>query len=151
MRQNPYQRMLWMLLFSFVIMYGVMFLNVDSLDHVYFSITRVYMTLLMVSPMALMMLVMMKHMYSDKRKNALIIALSAVVWVVSLVGLRTQALITDQQYMKAMIPHHSSAIMTSRNAGIGDPEVRRLADGIIKSQRREIRQMKEILKRMESR
>jgi uncharacterized protein (DUF305 family) len=50
--------------------------------------------------------------------------------------------------MKAMIPHHSSAIMTSKNANIKDPELRKLSDSIIKSQEEEITQMKLILNRM---
>jgi uncharacterized protein (DUF305 family) len=44
--------------------------------------------------------------------------------------------------MKAMIPHHSIAVLTSRRAHIRDPRVRRLADGIIEAQVREIAEMK---------
>jgi len=49
-----------------------------------------------------------------------------------------------------MIPHHSIAIMTSERAHIRDPEVRKLADGIIDAQVREIAQMKKLIARLEA-
>jgi uncharacterized protein (DUF305 family) len=52
--------------------------------------------------------------------------------------------------MKAMIPHHSSAILTSKNADIKDAEVKRLSEEIIKAQVEEIKQMKEILNRLKN-
>lgn len=139
-----------MLVISFVIMYSVMFLNVVSFGHIYFSMTRFYMALLMVAPMALVMMLMMgKKMYGYKKLNTAIFLVSVAVFVLALVLLRAQVPIDDEQYMKAMIPHHSSAILTSENADIQDPEVRELADEIIETQEREIAQMKEILARME--
>jgi hypothetical protein len=53
--------------------------------------------------------------------------------------------VDDVDYMKAMIPHHSIAIMTSRRAQISDPRVRKLADEIIESQEREIAEMKYLI------
>lgn len=135
---------------SFVIMYAVMFLNVDSGEHIYLSATRLYMTILMVAPMQITMILLMRKMYSNEKLNAIIILSSIVIFSAALLFLRRQTLISDQQYMKAMIPHHSSAIMTSKNASIKDPEVKQLSIQIIESQEREIKQMKEILKRMES-
>lgn len=147
---NQYRTFFIMLLTSFVIMYAVMFLNVDKLDHVYLSTTRTYMSLLMVSPMALLMLVMMPGMYKDKKKNTVIIVSSIIIFVLALTFLRKQVLITDQQYMKAMIPHHSSAILVSQEAKLTDPELKKLAEEIIKSQEEEIAQMKAILQRLEN-
>ncbi|HEY0897975.1 MAG TPA: DUF305 domain-containing protein [Sphingobacteriaceae bacterium] len=147
---NQYRTFFIMLLTSFVIMYAVMFLNVDKLDHVYLSTTRTYMSLLMVSPMALLMLVMMPGMYKDKKKNTMIIVSSIIIFVLALTFLRKQVLITDQQYMKAMIPHHSSAILVSQEAKLTDPELKKLAEEIIKSQEEEIAQMKAILQRLEN-
>lgn len=149
MDRGNYNKMGLMLIASFVIMYGVMFLNVASADHIYLSLTRTYMTLMMVAPMALMMLLMMKKMYPDKRLNAVIMLLSVVVFSLSLVLLRTQTFVSDRQYMKAMIPHHSSAILTSKNAHIQDTAVKRMAEGIIESQEKEISEMKAVLKRLD--
>ena len=149
MKNNNYRMLAIMLVVSFLVMYAVMFSNVSALDHIYLSLTRVYMALLMVTPMALVMLLLMSKMYPNKKRNAVIISASIVVFILSLLALRTQTPINDVQYMKAMIPHHSSAILTSTKANIKDPEVRKLADGIIKSQEKEIDEMKELLKKLE--
>lgn len=138
-----------MLAISFVIMYSVMFLNVDKLSHIYLSTTRLYMSLLMVAPMALLMLLLMPDMYKNKRMNKIILFSGVFIFVLVLVLLRTQVPIEDKQYMKAMIPHHSSAILTSQEADIKDPEVKQLSKEIIETQKREIAQMKDILRRME--
>ncbi|MCO5236147.1 MAG: DUF305 domain-containing protein [Chitinophagaceae bacterium] len=149
MEHSNYWKLLLMLFVSFFIMYGVMFLNVDSISHIYFSLTRLYMSLLMVTPMALLMMSMMGKMYPRKTWNIAISIASIAVFFISLWLLRTQTPVSDVQYMKAMIPHHSSAIMTSRNASIRDPEVKKLSESIIASQEQEIDQMKSILQRMD--
>ena len=133
---------------SFIVMYFIMFINIVDINHFYISLNRIYMALLMVSPMAIIMLLMMGKMYPNKKMNKAIIIGSIVVFGVVLTALRTQTPVGDEQYMKAMIPHHSSAIMTSQNANIKDPEVRKLADDIIKTQKKEIAEMKAILARM---
>lgn len=145
---KPYRKLSIMLLISFVLMYAVMFLNMDRLEHYHNSVTRAYMAVLMVAPMALVMLLMMGKMYPNKKLNRVIMVAAVLVFSLFLIGLRTQTPVNDLQYMKAMIPHHSSAIMTSKHANISDPEVRALADSIIASQEREIRQMEAILHRM---
>jgi len=148
MKPQPYNKFALMLCISFVVMYGVMFLNVSSTDHIYISLNRGYMALLMVAPMAIIMLLMMGHMYNNKKKNAMILVSSIVVLALAFAGLRNQAMVGDVQYMKAMIPHHSSAILTSENADIKDPEVRKLADGIIQTQKKEIAEMKALIKKL---
>ncbi len=125
-----------------------MFLNVDETEHIYLSLTRLYMSLLMVCPMTLIMIGFMGKMYSSKKLNAVICSVSVLVMIISFLFLRNQTFISDSQYMQAMIPHHSSAIMTSKYAAIHDPEVKALSDSIIKSQKAEIEQMKRILQRM---
>lgn len=144
-----YKRFSLMLLLSFVIMYFVIFLNMDQLSHYHTSATRLYMALLMIAPMAILMLCFMGKMYPDRKTNTGIITGSLLVFGIVLAALRTQTPISDVNYMKAMIPHHSSAIMVSKHANIKDPEVRALADSIIASQKREIAQMETILKRLD--
>lgn len=137
------------LLISFALMYSIMYLNVDEFSHVYLNVTRLYMTLLMVSAMALLMLGMMRMMYQDRKIN-LIIAVSAIaVFLLALAGVRTQTGISDVQYMKGMIPHHSIAVMVSKKAHLKDPEVIRLSQNIISAQEKEIAQMKKALERLE--
>jgi hypothetical protein len=105
------------------------------------------MTILMVCPMAIIMLVFMPGMYPNEKANRVIYVTSTVLFVLTFIFLRNQTFISDRQYMKAMIPHHSSAIMTSSRADLKDPRVRLLADIIIKSQREEIQLMKSILQK----
>lgn len=102
----------------------------------------------MITPMAWVMLLIMPMMYKNKRWNNIILVSSLLLFILSLTFLRNQTAIGDQQYMKAMIPHHSSAILTSENADIQDPEVKKLADEIIKTQIEEIEQMKKMLQRL---
>jgi len=143
-----YKKMLLMIIISFIIMYGVMFLNVNQANHIYLSITRAYMSLLMVLPMVIIMIIFMGKMYPKKKLNLFLIVVSLVAFGVILIGLRTQSPIGDIQYMKAMIPHHSSAIMTSKNADIKDPEVKALSEKIIRSQEEEIMQMKALIAKL---
>lgn len=144
-----YRRFVVMLVISFIIMYAVMFLNVDDASHIYLSTTRTYMALLMVLPMAIVMLLLMGKMYPNKKLNTGIVLIAVVLIGLFIAALRTQTTVGDVQYMKAMIPHHSSAILTSKHADIKDPEVKKLSEEIIASQEREIAEMKNILARME--
>ncbi len=142
-----YKKFLLMMIISFIIMYAVMFLNVARIEHVYLSTTRFYMTLLMVAPMAVVMLLMMGKMYPNKKWNLAIIVTSIAVFAITLTFLRQQTFIEDRNYMKAMIPHHSSAILVSKNASLKDPEVKQLAEDIMKAQEKEIALMKNLLER----
>ena len=81
--------------------------------------------------------------------NGVIAGASLTVFVAALVMVRSQTFVDDTTWMKAMIPHHSIAILTSERANIQDPDVRKLADGIIEAQRREIGEMKAMIKRLE--
>lgn len=137
------------LLISFFLMYGIMFLNVDSAEHIYLSTSRFYMAFLMVASMAVVMMLLMGGMYQNKKWNSLIVAAGVVVFITVVFLLRNQTFISDRQYMKAMIPHHSSAILNSKNAEIKDAEVKKLAEQIIASQKKEIAEMKASLKRLQ--
>ena len=147
---NPYPKFLAMLSVSFEIMYVVMYLNTYELDHVYFSLTRFYMTCLMIACMAVVMLLFMLKMYKDKKKNFAILAGSFLLFLGSLYLVRAQKPVDDLLWMRAMIPHHSIAILTSERADIKDPEVKKLAESIIKAQRKEIEEMKQMIKRLEN-
>lgn len=148
-KKNPYLKFALIMAVSFIIMYLIMFLNVAEFSHVFNSITRFYMTTLMIASMSISMLLFMWDMYPNRRINIRIIAFSAVCFFGTLYLLRTQTPIGDIQYMKAMIPHHSSAIMTSSNVEFKDAEVKKLAEEIIIAQEKEIKQMNEMINRLE--
>ena len=148
---NKYTTFFLMLGSSFIAMYITMYLNTYAIDHVYFSLTRFYMTCLGISTMAVIMLLFMLGMYRHKKKNTAIILGSCLLFGAALFLVRTQKpIVGDVLWMKAMIPHHSIALLTSKRADIKDPEVRKLADNIIKAQEREIAEMKAMIKRLKN-
>ena len=145
-----YGRFAAMIAVSTVVMYGLMYLNTYALSHVFFSQTRMWMALLMGAVMAVIMLGFMRKMYPSRTTNLAIFGGAVAVFALSLWLVRSQETVDDVSYMKAMIPHHSIAIMTSERAHIKDPEVRKLADGIIDAQVREIAEMKAIIARLQA-
>ena len=148
---SNYTKFYLMLGCSFVAMYITMYLNTYVFDHVYFSLTRFYMVCLGISTMALIMWFFMRNMYKNKKKNIVILIGSVVLFLGALGLVREQkSTVDDVLWMKAMIPHHSIAILTSERADIQDPEVKKLADDIIKAQRKEIEEMKAMIKRLEN-
>ena len=148
---SNYTRFFMMLGLSFIAMYITMYLNTYEIDHVYFSLTRFYMTCLGISAMAVIMLSLMLKMYKNKKKNIAIYVGSLLLFVSALGLVRTQRpIIGDVLYMKAMIPHHSIAILTSKRADIDDPEVKKLADEIIKAQVKEIAEMKKLIDKLQN-
>ncbi|AYN69126.1 DUF305 domain-containing protein [Euzebyella marina] len=147
--EKTYLKFLMMLAASFITMYVTMYLNTYKIDHVYFSMTRFYMTCMGISTMALVMFFFMKGMYKNKLLNRIIITSSLGLFAVSLFLVRKQKPIGDLLWMKAMIPHHSIAILTSERANIQDSEVKALANDIIKAQKREIDEMKQMIERLE--
>ncbi|KIN72699.1 DUF305 domain-containing protein [Sulfitobacter guttiformis] len=140
-----YWRFFAMIITSTVVMFGLMYLNTYALDHVFFSETRSYMALYMGAVMAGIMLAFMLGMYTNRNANIAIFAGSAVVFALSLFGVRSQTTVDDTSWMRAMIPHHSIAILTSERANISDPRVRALADDIVEAQLLEIAEMKALI------
>jgi uncharacterized protein (DUF305 family) len=104
---------------------------------------------LMTAPMVLIELLVMRSMYQDKRRNTLIIILSIVAALLFFLFIRQQTAISDQQFLRSMIPHHSGAILMCEQAAIQDPEIQDLCASILESQQEEIDQMEIILQRLE--
>lgn len=149
--KSNYTKFIWMLIASFIAMYVTMYFNTYQIDHVYFSLTRFYMACIGISTMAVIMLLFMLNMYKNKRKNIAIFLGSLILFVGALGLVRVQSpIIGDVLWMKAMIPHHSIAILTSKRADIKDPEVKKLADDIVKAQEKEIVEMKALIKKLQS-
>lgn len=137
-----YLRFGLMIATSTVVMFGLTYTNAFSADHVRFSEERMYMALLMGAAMALIMLAFMwGMMYRNRVANIGIVLAAIALGGTALYLSRSQALVDDESYMKAMIPHHSIAILTSERAGIEDVRVRELADGIAATQRKEMKEM----------
>ncbi len=146
---KPYARFGAMIATSSLLMFGLMYLNTYALDHVYFSETRAYMAVVMGATMAVVMLGFMWRMYENATANVAILAAGALLFAGSLWLVRSQESVEDVSWLRAMIPHHSIAILTSERAHISDPRVRKLADDIIATQRREIAEMKALISELD--
>jgi len=147
---HPYRNFLLMILVSSTFMHGLMYFNTYEVSHVWFSETRLFMTFIMAGSMALVMLFFMRHMYKSRQKNVAIVVGSIALMALGLWLVRSQSTVDDVAWMKAMIPHHSIAILTSERANIVDPRVKQLAEEIIQAQRREIAEMESLIKDLES-
>ena len=145
--QGSYTKLALELAADFVIMYLVMYTMIATLDHFYFNLNNVYMTLMMVAPMTILMLVSMRSMYPLMRLNFMIGGGAALVFIASFMGMRTQAGVGDAEFLRSMIPHHSGAILMCREAKLTDPEIVALCQEIVASQEQEIAEMENILKR----
>ncbi len=144
-QSRQYLRFAAMILTSTAVMFGLMYLNTYQWSHVQWSETRFYMALVMGAAMAVVMLGFMLHMYRSTKVNLAIVAVAVAVFAGALFLVRSQTTVQDQSWMRAMIPHHSIAILTSERAEITDVRVRELANEIIEAQRREIAEMEWLL------
>lgn len=140
-----YMRFFVMIAVSTAAMFGMMYLNTFAVDHIFYSQTRMWMALLMGAAMAFIMMSFMFSMYTNRTANIAIMAGAVLVFAASLWLVRSQETVTDIAYMRAMIPHHSIAVLTSTRAHVRDPRVRKLADSIIETQMREIGEMKTLI------
>jgi uncharacterized protein (DUF305 family) len=142
-----YAKFLGMLGMNAVVMFLVTYAMIASVSHLWLNVNRVYMALMMVAPMALVMLFGMRAMFHSRRGNIILAAGFAAIFAVTFVLARTQTPIGDREFLRSMIPHHSSAILMCEEAALRDPEIVRLCEQIIRSQRAEIAQMEQLLAR----
>lgn len=145
---GAYRRLGVELTIDFVIMYFVMYTMIESVGHLYLNVNNVYMTLMMVAPMAAVMLVSMRSMFHMKNLNLAIGVAAVVVFAVSFLAMRTQAVVGDRQFLRSMIPHHSGAILMCEEASLSDPEIVALCRDIVASQKAEIAKMEQLLARL---
>ena len=138
-----------MILTSTVTMFVLMYLNTYALEHVFFSETRAYMAVLMGATMAVIMLSFMLSMYGNRIANLAIFSGAILLFAGSLWLVRSQETVQDRSFLRAMIPHHSIAIMTSQRAELTDARARKLAHEIVLAQNREISEMRYLIADME--
>lgn len=148
--RGNYNRFMTMVGTSTLVMFGLMYLNTYALEHVFWSETRFWMMFVMGSAMAVVMLAFMWGMYRNTAKNWLIVGVAVVTFALSLFLVRSQSTVDDSEYMSAMIPHHSIAVLTSERAHIRDKRVQELANSIITAQRKEIAEMEWLIADIEA-
>lgn len=145
---QPYKKLLFMAVLSFISMYILMYAMVNTLGNVLNNLNQVYMAGLMTAPMMVIELLLMKMMYPNKNWNTIIIAVSIITGLALFVFIQQQTLVGDQQFLRSMIPHHAGAITMCEEAQLTDPEIKQLCVEIIQSQQAEIDQMKAIMERL---
>ena len=133
-----YGRLFLALGLSLAVMFPLTMAFVVQWSHFHLNLSNFYMAVAMVAPMGLIMLGVMRGMFPNRVLN-----LGLVVGFVALFALglwlgRTEAYVGDDQFLRAMIPHHSRAILVCQEAAITDPDIRRLCDQIVSSQQEEI-------------
>jgi len=146
--ESSYKKLATVITINGVIMFLLTYAMIDRIDHFYVNINRVYMALLMVAPMVVLMLLVMRSMYKNTRLNYALIATFTALAILVVVLMRTQTPVGNEQFLRSMIPHHSSAILMCQEASITDAEIIDLCGDIVEAQEREIAQMKDILQRM---
>lgn len=130
----------------FLIMYGLMFSTVASVDHIYMSNQRLFMAGIMTAPMIVIEILLMGSMYQNKKVLYSLLAGSSIVFILFFTFIRYQTTIDNKQFLQAMIPHHSAAILMCNEAAITDPDIQELCDDIVATQKKEIEIMKRELK-----
>ena len=142
---NQYKNLVIMAVFSFACMYILMYSMVNSLNNVLPNINQFYMAGLMTMPMIIIEIVVMRSMYMNKKLNLAIIGIAVISLIAFFLFIRQQTSVSDEQFLKSMIPHHAGAILMCEQANIQDPEIRKLCETIRVSQQQEIDQMKDKL------
>jgi uncharacterized protein (DUF305 family) len=145
---SSYRNLLGELAIDFIIMYLVMYTMIATLGHFHLNLNNVYMTLMMVAPMAVVMLISMRSMFPSSRWNWTIGIAAVVLFVASFAAMRTQAAVGNSEFLRSMIPHHSGAILMCRQAKLTDVEILKLCERIVQSQQDEIDEMETILRRL---
>jgi uncharacterized protein (DUF305 family) len=146
--QQHYWHLAIMAALSFGAMYVLMYAMVDVFGNVFSNVNQIYMAGLMAAPMVIIELVVMRGMYENKRRNAVIIAASVVAGIACFVAIRQQIAVSDRQFLRSMIPHHGGAVLMCQESPITDPEIQTLCKTILSSQQKEIDWMKAKLSRL---
>lgn len=141
-----YNRLLVMFVLHFIAMYALMYAMVDTFANVHFNHNQFYMAALMAAPMVALELLIMGSMYPRKKLNVGIILASILILASSLIFIRGQVAIGDEQFLKSMIPHHAGALLMCQKAHVTDPEIKELCSNILLGQQSEIDWMEEKLK-----
>ena len=143
---KPYITLFISLCVSYIVMFAIMYSRVNAFENVFISLNQVYMAGLMVSAMLLIMLIVMRSMYKNKKLNYVLLGLGTALVAIFLTLVRTQAAVGNQQFLHSMIPHHAAAILVCQQSSITDPRIQELCTEIVQTQKEEIRIMKELMK-----
>ncbi|MEX1044313.1 MAG: DUF305 domain-containing protein [Acidimicrobiia bacterium] len=130
-----------------VVMFLLTYALIDRFDHFLPNINRFYMAVMMSAPMVVVMLAVMWSMYPNRKLNLALIGGFSLLFVTVFTMGRLQTGVGNDQFLRSMIPHHSSAIVMCEEAAITDSGILALCEEIVETQEREIAEMNELLAR----
>ncbi|CAN5697975.1 DUF305 domain-containing protein [soil metagenome] len=142
---RSYGRLALALGLSLLIMYPLTMAFVVERSHFHFNLSNFYMALTMVAPMGLIMLGVMWQMFPRRALNIGLAAAFVVLFFGAWWLGRSETFVGNDQFLRAMIPHHSRAILVCENANITDPDIKQLCDQIVTAQEEEIATMEAML------
>jgi uncharacterized protein (DUF305 family) len=145
---SSYKKLAVAILINTVIMFFLTFVLIDQFAHFQVNLNRIYMALIMAAPMGIVMLIVMRSMFQNRQLNTMLFVSLGAVTILLFFLMRTQTPVGDVQFLRSMIPHHSSAILMCEQSAISDPEIIELCGEIVQTQEEEIAQMEQILRRM---
>lgn len=131
-----------MAILSFIAMYILMYAMVNKYQNVFTNLNQFYMAATMTMPMLIIEILLMRHMYMNKKLNFAIIIICTLALIGFYSGTRKQIGVSDRQFVRSMIPHHAGAILMCQESDLSDPELKKLCEEIVASQQKEIDQMK---------
>lgn len=146
--ESSYRKLAIAVTINTIIMFFLTYVMISSINHFQVNINRIYMALIMAAPMVIVMLLVMRSMFMNKRLNAILLITFGLLTVLLFILIRTQTPVGDEQFLRSMIPHHSGAIVMCEQSTITDPEIMELCDQIVQTQKEEISQMESILQRL---
>ena len=137
-------------MFIVMVIIGMLFNPMNILAYrfsdLYISQTLFYSGLLMASNMVWAHEIV--HYLSMGHFNMLVFFVGIILSIgVSILLLRQQLLVDDKQWLRRMIPHHSTALTTTHKIynRTNNPRIKKLAKEIIDTQEKEIQLMKSML------
>ena len=145
--EGSYKKLAIAISINTVIMFFLTFVLIDRIEHFQLNINRIYMALIMAAPMVIVMLLVMRSMFMTKSRNIILHVSFAAIFILLFFLMRTQTPVGNEQFLRSMIPHHSSAILMCEQSEITDPEIIELCEEIVQAQEEEIAQMEAILER----
>jgi hypothetical protein len=145
--EHSYRRLAIAISINTVIMYFLTYIMINSIDDFRISINNIYMALIMAVPMVIVMLLVMNPMFKKKNLNGVLFITFGALFIVLFFLIRTQTLISDEQMLRSMIPHHSEAILVCEQSSLTDPDIIALCEEIIQTQEEEIAIMNAFLER----
>ena len=145
MNDLKYQSIMFVIMVFVGISFNAMNMLVFRFDDLYLSLTLFYGGLIMASNMIWAHEII--HFIYHGKMNKIIFVIGIILTILTTFIIRSQIFVDDNQWLRRMISHHSTALTTSHKIKnkTQNPKLKQLAEDIIDTQEKEISQMKQLL------